>query len=132
MIENVALALVLTARRMQPYFQNHTITVKTNYPVYKILYKSDLARRMIGWSVELSEFDIRYEPRGAIKSQYLADFSTELPPQPDAPTTWTIYVDGLSNTTSCDAGVVLEESGDLLIEQALQFAFKATKQPGQI
>ena len=30
---------------------------------------------MIGWSVELSEFDIRYEPRSAIKSQCLADFS---------------------------------------------------------
>ena len=69
MIEKVALALVLTARRMRPYFQNHEIRVKTNYPIYKILSKPDLAGRMIGWLVELSEFDIKYEPRGAIKSQ---------------------------------------------------------------
>jgi len=38
---------------------------------------------MIGWSVELSEFDIRYEPRGAIKSQCLADFAAELPKNPE-------------------------------------------------
>jgi len=53
MIENVALALVLTTRRMRPYFQNHAMTVRTNYPISKILSKPDLADRIIGWSVEL-------------------------------------------------------------------------------
>jgi len=43
MIEKVALALVLTTRRMCPYFQNHSITVRTNYPIFKILFKPDLA-----------------------------------------------------------------------------------------
>jgi len=62
MIEKVTLALVLTTRRMQPYFQNHAITVRTNYAIYKILSKPDLVGRMIGWSVELSKFDIQYEP----------------------------------------------------------------------
>jgi len=32
MVEKVALALVITARRMQMYFQNHRVIVKTNYP----------------------------------------------------------------------------------------------------
>jgi len=58
MIEKVALALVLMARRMRPYFQNHSITIRTDYPIFKILSKPDLAGQMIGWSVELSEFDI--------------------------------------------------------------------------
>ena len=92
MIEKVALALVLTARTMRPYFQNHAITVKTNYPIYKILFKPDLVGRMIGWSVELSEFDIKYESRGVIKSQCLANFSVELTPQDDVSTEWTLYV----------------------------------------
>ena len=35
-------------------------------------------------------------------------------------------MDGSSNKTACAAGVVLEGPEDLLIEQALQFAFKAT------
>ena len=68
MIEKVALALVLMVRWMRPYFQNHTITVRTDYPIFKILSKPDLVGCMIGWSVQLSEFDIRYEPKGAIKS----------------------------------------------------------------
>ena len=82
MIEKVALALVLTARQMRPYFQNHSITIRTNYPIFKILSKPDLAGQIIWWSVELSEFDIRYELRGTIKSQCLTDFSVELTPIP--------------------------------------------------
>jgi len=35
-------------------------------------------------------------------------------------------VDGSSNKATCGAGVVLEGPGDLLLEQALQFGFKAT------
>jgi len=126
MIEKVALALVLIARRMCPYFQNHSIIVRTDYPIFKILSKRDLAGRMIGWSVELFEFDIRYEPRGVIKSQCLADFSTELTPLPTLSGGWTLYVDSSSNKTACGAGVVLEGLGDLFLEQALQFEFRAT------
>jgi len=93
MIEKVALALVLTARWMCPYFQNHSIIVRTDYSIFKILSKPDLARRMISWSIKLSEFDIRYEPRGAIKSQCLTDFSAELTPLPTLSGGWTLYVD---------------------------------------
>jgi len=126
MIEKVTLALVLSARRMRPYFQNHSIIVRTDYPIFKILSKPDLAGRMIGWSIELSEFDIRYELRGAIMSQCLIDFSAELTPLPTISGGWTLYVDGSSNKTACGVGVVLEGSGDLFLEQALQFGFRAT------
>lgn len=43
MIEKVALALVLIARRMHLYFQNHSIMVRTDYPIFKIFSKPDLA-----------------------------------------------------------------------------------------
>jgi len=33
---------------------------------------------MVKWAVELSEFDIKYEPRGSIKGQVFADFVVEL------------------------------------------------------
>ena len=81
---------------------------------------------MIGWSVELSKFDISYEPRGAIKSQCLADFATELPKNSGTSPKWVLYVEDSSNKTACGARVVLEGPEDLLIEQALQFSFKAT------
>jgi len=66
MVEKLALSLVNAARRLHPYFQNHSITVKTDYPIQKILQKPDLAGRMSSWAVELSEFNIRYEPHGPI------------------------------------------------------------------
>ena len=36
-IEKVALTLVYTARRLRPYFQNHQVIVRTDYPISKIL-----------------------------------------------------------------------------------------------
>ena len=39
--------------------------------------KLDAAGRLIQWAVELSEFDIEYRPRQAIKAQALADFIDE-------------------------------------------------------
>ena len=68
MVEKLALSLVHAARRLRPYFQNHSITVKTDYPIQKILQKPDLAGHMSSWAVELLEFNIRYEPHGPIKA----------------------------------------------------------------
>nr|KYP61955.1 Pro-Pol polyprotein [Cajanus cajan] len=80
MIEKLALALVTSARGLRPYFQSHQVIVKTDYPIKQILRKPELAGRMIAWSVELSEFGIQYESRGALKAQCLADFVAELTP----------------------------------------------------
>jgi len=81
---------------------------------------------MIGWSVELSKFDIRYEPKGVIKSQCLADFSAEFTPLLDLSVGWTLYVNDSTNKIVSGARVVLKGPGDLLLERALQFGFKAT------
>jgi hypothetical protein len=68
------LSLAVMARELRQYFQSHKVVVKTDYPIKNVLKKPDLAGRMVAWSVELSEFDITFSPRGAIKSQILADF----------------------------------------------------------
>ena len=77
LIEKAALEVVYAAKRLRPYFQSHLVTLKTDYPVGKILLRPKLARRMISWSVELSEFGLKFEPRGPIKA-CLADFVLEL------------------------------------------------------
>jgi len=99
MIEKITLALIIAVRRMRAYFQNHTIVVKTDYPIIKVLGKPDLAGRMIGWAVELSEYGVQYEPREAVKSQCLADFVAEMCHGLETmqPTTWMLHVDGSSN-----------------------------------
>jgi len=78
MVERLTLSLVHASHRLHPYFQNHSITVKTDYPIKKNLQKPDLAGRMSSWAVELSEFNIRYEPHGPIKAQCLLDFINDL------------------------------------------------------
>jgi len=79
--------------------------------------------------VELSKFDVQYEPRGPIKGQVYADFVVELSSadahQEEANFWWVLSVDESSNQQGSGAGVILEGPNGLLIEQALRFAFKA-------
>ena len=35
------------------------------------------AKRMALWAIELSEFDVQYRPRTAVKGQIVADFIAE-------------------------------------------------------
>ena len=67
-MEKLALALVVAARKLRPYFQAHTIIVLTNHPLRKAMNKPNAARQLIQWAVKLSEFDIKYRPRQAIKA----------------------------------------------------------------
>jgi len=39
LVEKIALTLVYTARRLRPYFQNHQVIVRTDYPISTILRK---------------------------------------------------------------------------------------------
>jgi len=82
--------------------------VRTDYPISKNLRKPELAGRMVAWSVELSEFGIKYEPRGAIKAQSLANFIIQLPTITQLEV-WTLHVDGSSNKKVSGVGIVLEE-----------------------
>nr|KYP65105.1 Retrovirus-related Pol polyprotein from transposon 297 family [Cajanus cajan] len=98
LLEKVALGLIHTARRLRQYFQSHRVIVRTDCPIAKVLRKPELAGRMMAWSIELSEFDVGFEPRGPIKSQYLVDFVNELQPKGYfVNDVWTLHVDGSSN-----------------------------------
>nr|XP_025702980.1 uncharacterized protein LOC112803717 [Arachis hypogaea] len=128
MLEKVALALVFSSRRLRPYFQSHTIIVKTGKPLRQILSKPELAGRLIKWAIELSEFDIQYQPRGSIKSQHLVDFVAELT-EPCSITSnpeWSLFVDGASNPHGAGAGMLLENSEGIALEHSLRFSFKAS------
>ena len=47
----------------------------TDHPLKKAMNKLEATGRLIQWAVELSEFDIKYLPRHAIKAQ--VDFIEE-------------------------------------------------------
>ncbi|KAK3037168.1 hypothetical protein RJ639_031055 [Escallonia herrerae] len=109
-IDKVALALVISARKLRPYFQSHTVVVLTDQPLEKVLQNPDASGRLVNWSVELGEFDIKYKPRTAIKAQALSDFVVECTIPEDLPQLilsevsdpWLLYVDGSSkNVVYC-------------------------------
>ena len=76
-MEKLILALVTAARKLHPYFQAHTIEVPTEYPMKQVLHKPETSGRLMKWAIELSEFDIRYRLKTAIKGHVLADFVME-------------------------------------------------------
>ncbi|CAA0837255.1 Uncharacterized mitochondrial protein AtMg00860, partial [Striga hermonthica] len=76
-IEKCALMVVVTVRKLRPYFLNHKVKVRTNMPLEQTLGRPAVSGRLIKWAVELSEYSIKYEPRRAIKGQVLADFIQE-------------------------------------------------------
>ncbi|KAL0449375.1 UNVERIFIED_CONTAM: hypothetical protein Slati_1493900 [Sesamum latifolium] len=76
-IEKLALALVVSARKLRPYFQSHKVIVLTNYPLRHVMTTPDAFGRLVKWAVELGEYDIEYQSQTAIKAQVLADFVVE-------------------------------------------------------
>ena len=82
----------------------------TTYLLKSILHKLELSGRLAKWTIELSEYDITFQPRTALKSRVLVDFITDfainVTPQADkellnlterSNSKWTLSVDGSSN-----------------------------------
>ena len=79
-IEKLAFALITASKKLRHYFQAHFINVMTDHLLKKVMNKLEAAGRLIQWAIELSEFDIRYQPKNAIKAQALANFIAEFTP----------------------------------------------------
>ncbi|XP_075500054.1 uncharacterized protein LOC142538627 [Primulina tabacum] len=105
-VEKIALALIMTAWKLRPYFLSHQIVVLTNSPLGRIMTHSKVSRRMIKWTVELGEYDIEYRSRVAIKAQALSDFLSKMV-QPNEEEVWRVFVDGASSLAGCGVGFVI-------------------------
>ena len=130
-MEKLILALVTVARKLRPYFQAHTIEIPTEYPMKQVLHKPETSRRLMKWAIELSEFDIRYKPKTAIKGQVLADFVMEFTSVGLAGNTqathdlpiWKLSVEGAANAQGSGTGLILTSLEGIDIEYALRFGF---------
>ena len=83
---------------------------------------------MVQWAIELSQFDIEYKPRTAIKAQTLADFvaeftMTNLDPKAEY---WKVHVDGSSIAGVGGVGVILLSPKKDALKYGVQFQFPAT------
>ena len=76
-MEKLVFALITAAHKLKPYFQAHIVIVLTDKPLWRAMSNPKTAKRMTLWAIELSEFDIQYRPRTAIKGQMITDFIAE-------------------------------------------------------
>ncbi|XP_025647538.1 uncharacterized protein [Arachis hypogaea] len=71
------------------------------------------------------QYDLRYEPRHAIKAQAMAYFLVEVTRDPteDTGTLWKLHVDGASNQMSGGTRIILESPTGVIYEQSVKFEF---------
>ncbi|XP_073033870.1 uncharacterized protein [Primulina eburnea] len=105
-VEKIALAMIMTVRKLRPYFLSHQIIALTNSPLGKIMTHSEVSGWMIKWTVELGEYAIEYKPRVAIKAHALSDFLSKMV-QSDEEEVWRVFLVGGSSLAGCGVGVIV-------------------------
>ena len=90
----------------------------------------EAAGRIALWAIELSEFDVQYRPRTAIKGQIVANFIAEYTQAEDkgaeGQKLWSIHMDGSLNQHSRGAGVVILTTKGDKIECMIRLDFPTT------
>jgi hypothetical protein len=76
-MEKICYTVVMSACKLQHYFDAHTIKVLTNQPLNDIFRNRDSSGRIGKWAMELSKHVVDFVKCSAIKSQILADFMAE-------------------------------------------------------
>uniref|UniRef100_A0A2N9HFP5 RNA-directed DNA polymerase n=1 Tax=Fagus sylvatica TaxID=28930 RepID=A0A2N9HFP5_FAGSY len=102
-MEKLALALVIAARKLRPYFQSHKIIVLTNHPLRKAMNKPDAAGRLIQWAVELNE-----------------------PSEEKPDEEWEIEIDGSSVKGAGGVGIVFKTPEGHLLKHSTRLQYPTT------
>ena len=132
MMEKLAFAFVTASRKLRQYFQARVINVLTDHPLKKAMNNLEATRQLIQWTLELSEFDVRYQPRSVIKAQVLENFIAEFTPnqgeldEEDNSQKWVIYVDGSSTLYAGGNGVVLKSPEGDKLKYASRLQYQTT------
>ena len=79
-MENACLAVVFSTQKLRTYMLVHIVHLISKIdPLKYMLSKSTLTGRLAKWVMLLSEFDIQYVDRKAIKGQAIADHLADAP-----------------------------------------------------
>jgi hypothetical protein len=98
-VQKLLYAVLLTARKLRYYFDDHKVIVVTGFPIGDILHNKEAIGRTAKWACELGAHDIEFRPRTAIKTQALVDFVLEwikhqVLESPKVVEVWRMYFDG--------------------------------------
>ena len=114
----------MTSRKLRHYFQAHKVTVVSSFPLREVVRNKDIVGLIAKWVVELSQFDVHFVPRTAIKSQVLADFVADLTILDNE--TWNMAFDGALNIQGAGAGFILTSPSEDQFKHAIHLNFRAT------
>jgi hypothetical protein len=76
-VQKLLYVVLLTARKLRHYFDDHKVIVVIGFPIWDILHNKEAIGRIAKWACELGALDIEFQPRTAVKTQTLVDFVSE-------------------------------------------------------
>lgn len=124
----MAYVVSITARKLRPYFDAHSVQILTNHPLKKVMHKLESSGRILKWDIEFSKFELEFKPTMAIKAPALADFIIEATYEEEVEEvgTWKISVDGSSTQHGSGFDIVMTSPEGHVFEYAIRFSFKAS------
>jgi ribonuclease HI len=130
-VQKLLYAVLLTARKLRHYFDDHKVIVVTGFPIGYILHNKEAIGRITKWAYELGAHDIEFRPRTGIKTQALVDFVSEwtkqqVPDNPETAEVWQMYFDGSLKLQGAGAGILFIAPGGEQLKYALQLLFSAS------
>jgi hypothetical protein len=130
-VQKLLYTVLLTARKLHHYFDDHKVIVVTGFPIGDILHNKEAIGRIDKWACKLGAHDIEFRPRTAIETQALVDFVSEwteqqVPDNPEATKVWRMYFDGSLKLQGAGAGILFIAPGGEQLKYALQLSFPAS------
>ena len=116
--------VLLTARKLRHYFDDHKVIVVTRFPIGDILHNKEAIGRIAKWACELGAHDIEFWPHTTIKTQALVDFISEwtehqVPNSQKVVEVWRMYFDGSLKLQGAGAGILFIALGVEQLKYAL-------------
>ncbi|XP_019181978.1 PREDICTED: uncharacterized protein LOC109177132 [Ipomoea nil] len=131
-LKKIVYALVITVRKLAPYFQAHAVRVLTDQLLGSVLRNPSSSGRLVKWAVELTQYEIEYQPRPSIKGQALVDFLVECTPGEEEKERisedglgewWEMHTDRAASRQHCGGGVMLITPEGFRLYYALSYLF---------
>jgi hypothetical protein len=110
-VQKLLYSVLLTARKLRHYFDDHKVIVVTGFPIGNILHNKEAIGRIAKWAYELGAHDIEFRPRTVVKTQALLDFVSEwtkqqVPDNLEATEVWQMYFDGSLKLQGAGTGIL--------------------------
>jgi ribonuclease HI len=145
LVEKTCCALAWASKKLRQYMLYYTTWLVSRMdPIKYIFEKPALTGKIARWQVLLSEFDILFVPRKAIKGQAIADYLADYPSEqlelmdsefPDEDVMiveednqgrWKLYFDGAANAVGSGIGAVLVSPKGQQTPIAVKLGFDCT------